>query len=70
LPLTQELLSEKKFQNVAAFQVNYDTQKGFLREHGVRWQTTLIVFKGKKEVGRSTADLDKNSIQSLFEKGL
>ena len=70
MPLTKELLSDKKFKNVAAFQVDYNNDRDFLRSHRVRWQTTLIVFKGKKEVGRSTGDLDQSSIRSLFEKGL
>ena len=66
----ESLIKEEKFQNVAAYQANYDTDKAFRREFSVRWQTTLIVFKGKKEVGRSLADLDKGSIRSLFTKGL
>ena len=70
MPLTQALLHEEKFRGVAAFQVDYDNQKGFLREFGVRWQSTLIVFKGKKEVGRSLADLSKRSIRELLLKGL
>ncbi len=70
MPLTQALLGEKPFAGVTAFQVDFDTQKEFLRAHRVRWQTTLVVFKGKKEVGRSTADLDKDSIRDLFLKGL
>ncbi len=70
MPLTQALLQEEKFRGVAAFQVDFDNQKDFLREFGVRWQTTLIVFKGKKEVGRSLADLSKSSIRELLLKGL
>ena len=53
-----------------AYRVDFDSQKGFLKEHGVRWQSTLMVFKGKSEKGRSTADLKKNSIRKMFEKGL
>ena len=63
-------MHEPRFKDVAAFRVDYDTQKDFLREFGVRWQTTLIVFKGKNEVGRSLADLSKSSIRELFLKGL
>lgn len=70
MPLVESLLHEPRFRDVAAFRVNFDTQKGFLHEFGVRWQTTLIVFKGKKEIGRSLADINKGSIRNLFIKGL
>jgi hypothetical protein len=70
LPLVESLMHETRFKSVAAFRVNFDTQKEFLRTHRVRWQTTLVVFKGEKEVGRSTADINKGSIRNLFLKGL
>ena len=63
-------MEEKKFANAAAFQVQYDTQRDFLKEHGVRWQSTILVFKGAQEKGRSTGDVDKASIRSLMERAL
>ena len=33
-------------------------------------QSTLIVFKGGKEVGRSTGDTSKDSIAALLQKTL
>ena len=70
LPLLESLVKEKAFENAVAYRVDFDTDKKFLSEHRVRWQSTLIVFKGEKEVGRSTADLDKNAIRKLFSRGL
>ncbi len=70
MPLLQSLMEEKKFANAAAFQVQYDTQRDFLKEHGVRWQSTILVFKGVQEKGRSTGDVDKASIRSLMERAL
>jgi len=55
---------------MAIFQVDFDAQKDFLQEHKVRFQSTLIVFKGKSEKGRSTGDTDPASIRALLEKGL
>jgi len=63
-------MHETPFRNAVAFRVNFDTQKAFLRQFGIRWQTTLIVFKGNKEIGRSLADLNKRSIRKLFLKAL
>lgn len=70
MPLTTAILKEKAFADAAVYRVDFDSQKSFLKEHGVRWQSTLMVFKGKKEKGRSTADLNKDSIRKMFEKGL
>lgn len=70
MPLVESLLGEKPFESVVAFRVNFDTQHDFLKAFGVRWQSTLIVFKGKKEVGRSVGDVNKDRIRRLFEKGL
>ena len=70
MPLLQSLLKDGKFKGMAVFQVDFDKQKAFLQEHKVRWQSTLIVFKGKEEKGRSTGDTDPGSIRALLEKGL
>lgn len=70
MPLLESLIKEKPFQDAVAYRVQFDTQKDFLKEHRVRWQSTVIVFKGNREVGRSTADLNKNSLRKLFSKGL
>ncbi len=70
MPLLQSLIKEKKFENAAAFAVDYDTQRDFLKEHSVRWQSTIIVFKGAQEKGRSTGDVDVASIRSLMARAL
>ena len=70
MPLLQSLVKEKKFANAAAFEVDYDTQRDFLKTHGVRWQSTIVVFKGAQEKGRSTGDVDIASIRNLMERAL
>lgn len=35
---------------------------------GARMQSTLIVFRGNAERGRSVGDTDENSIKALLEK--
>jgi len=69
LPLLKSLVKEKTFDNAVAYQVSYDDQKVFLRNFKVRWQSTLIVFRGNKEMGRSVADLKLKSIRRLFLRG-
>ena len=52
------------------FDIDFDTSKALLRTLHVAQQSTLIVYKGKQEVGRSTGDTDPASIEALLGKAL
>ena len=67
-PIVKSLLGEPKYKNLVLLHVDFDTQKAVLRKYGVREQSTFVAFKGKDEVGRSTGDTDKASIEKLFDK--
>ena len=69
-PLLGELLKQPEFQSFAALKVNFDKQKKVVQGFGVRYQSTLIVFHGTREVGRSTGDTDKGSIAALMRQAL
>ena len=70
MPLLQSLVKEKKFADAAAFVVDFDTQRDFAKANDVRFQSTIVVFKGAQEKGRSTGDVDMASIRSLMERAL
>ena len=53
-----------------AFVVDYDSQKEAMRTLNARDRSTLIVFKGSKEVARSVADTNTTSIEALLDKGI
>ena len=61
---------EKEKPSLVVYEVNFDNDKSVLKKFGVQSQATLIVFKGAKEVGRSTGESDPGRIQALIEKGL
>lgn len=61
---------EKEKPSLVVYEVNFDNDKSALKKFGVQSQATLIVFKGAKEVGRSTGESDAARIQALIEKGL
>jgi hypothetical protein len=61
---------EKEKPNLVVYEVDFDTAKETLRRFRVQTQSTLIVFKGKDEVGRSTGDTDPARIRALVAKGL
>lgn len=65
-----ELVSEPRFDKLQVFSVDFDSQKELLHKLGVQKQSTLIVFKGASEVGRSVGDTSKPSIEALLTKGL
>ena len=60
---------EKDKPALVVYEVNFDRDKDVLKRFGVQSQSTLIVFKGSKEVGRSTGDSDPARIQALIDKG-
>jgi thiol-disulfide isomerase/thioredoxin len=60
---------EKEKPGLVVYEVNFDNDKSALKRFGVQAQATLIVFKGAKEVGRSTGESDPARIQVLVEKG-
>jgi thioredoxin 1 len=69
-PVLKEELAKKEFQNITALYVDFDSQKEVLKKLGVRRQSTLIVFKDGKEVGRSLGDTTAFGIESLLQKAL
>lgn len=69
-PILGELSSQSRFKDLSTFTVDFDSQKDVLKSFNVQMQSTLIVFKGGKEVGRSTGDTKKDSIEALLAKAL
>lgn len=64
----QELDSQGELKGLALLRVDFDRQKEVVRSFRATLQSTIIVFSGGKEVGRSTADTRKDSIAALLRK--
>jgi thioredoxin 1 len=69
-PILSELTADPKFKELAVLEIDFDSQKDALRTLKVQQQSTLITFKGGREVGRSTGDTNKSSIASLLDKAI
>ncbi|MCB1536562.1 MAG: thioredoxin family protein [Rhodoblastus sp.] len=69
-PILSKLEAEPRFADLAVFHVDFDTQKDALRKFNAQKQSTLIVFKGVNETGRSVGATDPLSIEELLEKSL
>ena len=69
-PIIDELLKTPELQSITALRVDFDKQKTVVKAFRVQYQSTLIVFKGGKEVGCSTGDTQKDSIAALLKKAI
>jgi thioredoxin 1 len=67
-PILDSMESEATFKDLVVYNVDFDTQKDIVRAMGAQKQSTLIVFHGAAEKGRSTGDTDAGSIKALLEK--
>jgi len=67
-PVLNKLEALPEFDKLKVFVVDFDSQKEALRALGARQQSTLIVFKGAAEVGRSVGETDPAAIAALLDK--
>jgi len=69
-PVISELMREPKNAGFVVLRVDFDNQKAVVRRFHALYQSTLIVFKGKKEVSRSTGETRKAEIAAQLAKAL
>ena len=69
-PILARLKRDPKFKELVSFDIDFDSQKDLLKKFNVQTQSTLIVFKGKQETGRSTGDTNADSIEALLGKAI
>jgi thiol-disulfide isomerase/thioredoxin len=69
-PILSELRADPKFKDLVYFVIDFDSQKDWVNRFDARMQSTLIVFKGPKEEGRSVGDTDRASIYALVGKSV
>ncbi|MGX5826425.1 thioredoxin family protein [Mesorhizobium sp. 43Arga] len=69
-PIVAALLASPGFKTMKKFDVDFDTQKEILARYRVQMQSTMIVYKGGKEVDRQTGQTDPVTIEALLRKAL
>ncbi len=69
-PVVDALMKESARKDVTLFKADYDTESALKQKLRVTQQSTFVVFKGGKEVGRSTGETDRAAIAALFDKAL
>ncbi len=69
-PILDKLTANTKFKDLKVFRVDFDAMKPVVRQFGAQMQSTLIIFKGTAEQGRSVGDTREASIEALLDKSL
>jgi thiol-disulfide isomerase/thioredoxin len=69
-PILANLATKARFADMTLFEIDFDSQKDLLRRFNVQKQSTLIAFKGRQEVGRSTGDTNAASIEGLLDRSI
>ena len=69
-PILDKLTADPKFNELKIFRVDFDSMKPVVKQFGAQMQSTLIVFKGSAERGRSVGDTKEISISALLNKSL
>lgn len=69
-PIVRQLMSEPKYKELKLFVANFDQDKAVRQQLGVSAQSTFVVFKGGKEVARSTGQTTREAIEATFAKAL
>lgn len=66
----EQLKSDPALKKVTIYNVDYDGEAALKKELKVRGQSTLIVYKGAKEVHRSTGETSVDALKTTLAKSL
>jgi thioredoxin 1 len=69
-PIVAQVLADPKFKDTKLFVADFDKEKALKKALRVSTQSTFVVFKGGKEVGRSTGQTTRSAIEGTFAKAL
>jgi thioredoxin 1 len=62
--------AEKEFNEIIFFSYEQSKNKGIAKRLGIKHWTTIVVYKGDKEVSRIIGQTDKETIYSAIKKGI
>lgn len=69
-PELESILSESSYKSTKKYFLNFETSSELRKTLGVKFPSTVIVFKKGSEIVRSTGETDRNKLISLVQKGL
>ena len=69
-PIIDGLMKQPAYKDVTLMTLDFDANKPTLKKFKVTMQSTLVAFKGDKEVGRSVGDTTPEGIEGLIKKSV
>ena len=67
-PIIDGLMKQPAYKDVTLLTVDFDAEKPTHKRFKVSMQSTLVAFKGGKELGRSTGDTTPEGLEGLVKK--
>ena len=67
-PIIEGLMKQPAYKDVTLLAIDFDSAKPVLKKFKVSMQSTLVGFKGEKEVGRSVGDITPEGLEGLIKK--
>jgi thiol-disulfide isomerase/thioredoxin len=67
-PIIDGLMKQPAYKDVTLMTLDFDADKPTLKKFKVTMQSTLVAFKGDKEVARSTGDTTPAGLEALVKK--
>lgn len=67
-PIIDGLMKQPAYKDVTLMTIDFDSAKPTLKKFKVSMQSTLVAFKGDKEVGRSVGDTTPEGLAGLIKK--
>jgi hypothetical protein len=58
------------YNGLVQFRVDYDTRQDVMKKFGARDRSTLIAFRGNREVGRLSWETGEKEIRALVDRAL
>ncbi len=69
-PVLKELMQTPALKSLTLYVANFDTERALKKSLGVTQQSTIVVFKGGKEIARSTGDTQRDSLAALLRRAV
>ena len=69
-PVLKELAVTPALKSLTLYVANFDTEKALKRSLGVTQQSTIVVFRGGKEIARSTGDTQRHRLDALLKQAV
>ena len=69
-PVLNEIVNMMGYEKVVALKADFDQEKELKKSLNVSKQSTIVVFKGGKEVARKTGVTAKDELKKLIDMGL